>query len=119
MAWLPLALYDQVHDRKEHNDRQGADQQHVPYIVPGHRRARLGGAFRNSTVFDLRHVLLQRSPVLPGPTRCGNGCSVHLPPQDANVECADYLPRERYAVKTFFLGIFTHHRKGIWNLCGK
>jgi hypothetical protein len=51
--------------------------------------------------------------VLPGPTRCGNGCSVHLPPEGANVERAEGLPLERYAVKIIFLGIFTHSPQGI------
>jgi hypothetical protein len=32
-------------------------------------------------------------------------------PGSANVECAEYLLRERYAVKIFFLGIFTHQRQ--------
>jgi hypothetical protein len=53
-----------------------------------------------------------------GPTQCGSDCSVH-PAGSANVECAEYLLRERYAVKIFFLGIFTHQCQGIWNLRGK
>src|SRR5262245_14498067 len=48
--------YNQVRDCKEHNDGEGADPQHVPYVVPRHRRARLGSAFRNSIFFDLRYV---------------------------------------------------------------
>jgi DUF971 family protein len=102
-----LALYDQVRDRKEYNDREGADPQHVPYVVAGHRRARLGSAFRNSTFFDLRHVLL-RARKCSQDQRSAAAAVPFIPAGSANVECVEYLLRERYAVKIFFLGIFTH-----------
>src|SRR5262245_33175031 len=59
----------------------------------------------------------KRSRVLPGPTRCGSGCSRSSLLEGANLECAENLLRERYAVKILFLGIFAYHRQGIWNQC--
>src|SRR5215510_2285429 len=110
-----LALCNQVRDRKENNDREGTDQQHVPYIVASHCRARFGGVFRNTAIFDLRHILLRAMRLVR--VNAGREWLFRsLSREDANVERAESVPVERYAVKIIFLGIFTHCRQTIWKL---
>jgi hypothetical protein len=51
---IPAARYEISH-RKEHNDRDSADQQYVIHVLTGDPSAGLGCAFNNSIVFDVWH----------------------------------------------------------------
>ena len=83
---------------EKNNDRERADQEHVAHVVARNAGARFGCAFHNTIVLHVRHRLLRGQQRRNNNAACPAAVPEAASSTSANVERAECLCRQRYAV---------------------
>ena len=83
---------------EKNNDRERADQEHVAHVVARNAGARFGRAFHNTIVLHVRHRLLRGQQRRNNNAACPAAVPEAASSTSANVERAECLCRQRYAV---------------------